>query len=77
MQSKDRIHRINMPEGTTAHYYFIENKNSVDAIVRERLIKKEKRILAILDSDELVIAGAEMEDTTIMSYKDVIEAFMR
>lgn len=77
MQSKDRIHRINMPEGTTAHYYFIENKNSVDAIVRERLIKKEKRILAILDSDELVIGGAEMEDTNIMSYKDVIEAFMR
>ena len=27
------------------------------------MIKKEKRILAILDSDELVIGGAEMEDT--------------
>ena len=34
-------------------------------------------MLAILDSDELVIGGAEMEDTNIMSYKDVIEAFMR
>ena len=77
IQSKDRIHRINMPEGTTAHYYFIENKDSVDSTVGERLSKKEERMLAILDSDELVIGGSEMEDTNIMSDADVLDTFTR
>ena len=77
IQSKDRIHRINMPKGTTAHYYFLMNDDSVDVCVDEKLTKKEERMLAILDSDEVVIGGAEMEDGDIMSSQDIEDSFKR
>ncbi len=77
IQSKDRIHRINMPEGTTATYYFLENEETVDEAIYERLIKKEKRMLEILDSDDLKIGGSEMENRSIMSDEDIDIAYMR
>lgn len=77
IQSKDRIHRINMPEGTTAHYYFIENKESIDSSISEKLKMKEKRMLEILDADDITIGGAEMEDNSIMSTQDILDTYMR
>lgn len=77
IQSKDRIHRINMPEGTTAHYYFIENVDTIDTAISERLEIKENRMLEILDADDISIGGAEMEDANIMSDQDITETYMR
>lgn len=75
IQSKDRIHRINMPVGTTATYYFLINTNTVDGIVSEKLTLKEKRMLAILDADDIEVGGAEFEDNCIMSPKDIEASF--
>lgn len=77
IQSKDRIHRINMPVGTTAHYYFIENVDTIDTAISERLEIKENRMLKILDADDISIGGAEMEDANIMSNEDITETYMR
>lgn len=77
MQSKDRIHRINMPLGTIAKYYFIMNEATVDLCVMERLVKKENRMLSILDVEELEIGGAELEDSSIMSIADIEESYLR
>lgn len=77
IQSKDRIHRINMPKGKTAKYYFLINKNTIDEKVQKRLDLKEKRMLEILDSDELVIGGSDFENSSFMSKEDVIEAFRK
>lgn len=75
IQSKDRIHRINMPSGTTATYYFLMNTNTVDDIVGEKLALKEQRMLAILDADDIEVGGAEFEDGCIMSKKDIEDSF--
>ena len=77
IQSKDRIHRINMPAGTTAHYYFIMNENSVDEYIDEKLYTKESRMLAVLDADDIVLGGAAMEDTSIMSEDDIENGYLR
>lgn len=77
IQSKDRIHRINMPAGTTAHYYFIMNENSVDEYIDEKLYTKERRMLAVLDADDIVLGGAAMEDTSIMSEDDIENGYLR
>lgn len=77
IQSKDRIHRINMPVGTTANYYFLLNSDSVDDCVDERLAIKENRMLAILDADDIEIGGSELEDGNIMSKQDIEESFLR
>jgi hypothetical protein len=77
IQSKDRIHRINMPEGTTANYYFLMNLDSVDEAVSERLDKKEKRMLRILDSDNIIIGDLESLDNSTLSNDDVLESYKR
>lgn len=70
IQSKGRIHRINMPHGTTATYYFLMNSNTVDDSVGEKLAIKEQRMLAILD-DDIQTSGYEFEDNSFMSNKDI------
>lgn len=77
IQSKDRIHRINMPKGKTANYYFLINKNTVDESVQERLKIKEERMIKILDSEELEIGGNEFENTSFMSFDDIITSFRK
>ena len=77
IQSKDRIHRINMPKGKTANYYFLVNSDSVDEVVDEKLIQKENRMLRILDSDELEVGGSDLEDTSTMSIQDIEDGYKR
>lgn len=77
IQSKDRIHRINMPEGTKANYYFILNNGSVDLSVDEILKKKEERMLSILDAEDIEIGGSEMDDSNIMSLQDIEESYVK
>ena len=77
IQSKDRIHRINMPKGKTANYYFLVNEDTVDEAIQERLKIKEDRMIKLLDSDELEIGGAEFENTSFMSLDDVISSFKK
>lgn len=77
IQSKDRIHRINMPQETTANYYFILNNDSIDMCVESRLKQKEDRMLEILDADDIEIGGEEMEDSAIMSKQDIEDSYTR
>ena len=37
MQSKDRIHRVGLPEDILTEYYIIENNDSIDEVIDERL----------------------------------------
>lgn len=71
IQSKDRIHRINMPEGTTATYFYLVNKDSVDEVVNDRLNIKESRMLRILDSEELEIGSIDSSEMSDISLDDL------
>ena len=77
IQSKDRIHRINMPKGTTANYYFLINKDTVDEEVNERLNLKENRMLRILDSSDVEIGGSEFENNSFMNMDDIISSYKK
>ena len=50
MQSKDRIHRYGLPEGTATNYYYILSEDSVDETIDNRLRIKEQRMLEIIES---------------------------
>ena len=50
MQSKDRIHRYGLPEGIETNYYYLLSEDSVDDVIHERLIIKEERMRAIIES---------------------------
>ena len=66
-----------MPLGTTATYYFVINKETVDEIINERLKVKEDRMLKVLDSDELVIGGEEIDNSSFMSMEDLVSSFKK
>lgn len=76
IQSKDRIHRINMPEGTTANYFYLMNDLSIDLKVDKRLIEKENRMLRILDSDEIVVGSFDDIDDSSISIDDMKSVFI-
>lgn len=71
IQSKDRIHRINMPKGKTARYYMLANVGTIDSIVSDRLNIKESRMLRILDSEEIVVGAIENNDNSGFSLDDL------
>ncbi|MEF9961708.1 MAG: DEAD/DEAH box helicase [Erysipelotrichaceae bacterium] len=77
IQSKDRIHRINMPENTNAEYYFIENGDSIDEAISERLELKENRMLRILDSDVMVKGELESNENDSMNIEDIKKSILR
>ena len=71
IQSKDRIHRINMPKNKTATYYMLSNIDTIDSVVSERLILKENRMLRILDSEQLVVGAIDNLDNSSFSIDDL------
>ena len=50
MQSKDRIHRYGLPQGTNTNYYYILSAESIDETIDVRLKDKEARMLQIIES---------------------------
>ena len=50
IQSKDRIHRYGLPQGTETHYYYLVSNNSVDGTINTRLQEKEERLMEIIES---------------------------
>ncbi|MEG1301626.1 MAG: hypothetical protein RSC93_13060, partial [Erysipelotrichaceae bacterium] len=71
------IHRINMPENTNAEYYFIENEDSIDEAISERLELKENRMLRILDSDVIVKGELESNENDSMNIEDIKKSILR
>ncbi|UYO21137.1 DEAD/DEAH box helicase [Bacillus sp. 41-22] len=57
MQSKDRIHRVGLPENIRTEYYIIENQDSIDEVIDERLNIKEEIMNQILSNDVPVATG--------------------
>lgn len=51
MQSKDRIHRVGLPNDIITKYYIIENENSIDEVIDLRLEEKELCMNEVLRSD--------------------------
>lgn len=49
IQSKDRIHRYGLPDGTQTNYYFLVSENSIDETIDERLFVKEQRLIEIME----------------------------
>lgn len=50
IQSKDRIHRYGLKPGTETNYYYLLSENSVDVVIHDRLIAKERRLREIIES---------------------------
>lgn len=57
MQSKDRIHRVGLRDDVFTEYYIIENEDSIDEVIDERLNAKEAIMNQVLSSEVPVATG--------------------
>lgn len=51
LQSKDRIHRVGLKEGTITKYYYLVSPDSIDEVVHSKLSEKVKRMEQIINED--------------------------
>jgi SNF2 family DNA or RNA helicase len=75
IQSKDRIHRVGLTPGTVTYYHYIISKNSIDETIHTRLIEKEKRMLELIESQEIPLISQNMNYD--VDFKDDIKAIIR
>lgn len=61
MQSKDRIHRVGLKEGTVTTYYFIQSEDSVDHVAYDRVLLKERRMLELIESNEIPLLANNID----------------
>lgn len=73
LQSKDRINRVGLPEGTKTHYYYAiaeqppETLGSIDRRIIDRLEVKAQRMINAIESNELVVSSDRSKE-----YDDII-----
>lgn len=51
LQSKDRIHRVGLAEGTTTYYYYLVSQDSIDSAINKNLNTKIQRMEEIINED--------------------------
>ncbi len=51
IQSRDRIHRVGLPEHTDTHYYYFVSTKSIDTVIDRKLNEKVKRMEKIIDEE--------------------------
>lgn len=62
IQSKDRIHRFGLPQGTQTQYYYLISENSIDETINSRLAIKENRLNEIMESMPIPLFDNTLED---------------
>ena len=64
MQSKDRIHRVGLPEGIETTYYYLISNDSIDEIIDRRLQIKIERMEEVIDDDIPLFSRIDDNDET-------------
>ncbi|NLK94210.1 MAG: DEAD/DEAH box helicase family protein [Clostridiales bacterium] len=76
LQSKDRIHRLGLPENQYTQYYYMQsnysfdgNEFSIDEQIYERLMEKEQIMLDAIENNELEEVTSSEEDLELIFSK--------
>lgn len=79
MQSKDRIHRVGLKPTDVVNYYYILSDESVDNTIHTSLEEKERRMLAIIESEPIPLINLNMdyEDDLTNDFKAIIRDYVR
>ena len=64
LQSKDRIHRVGLPEDQETNYYYFISENSVDEVINNRLRMKIERMEEIINDDIPLFSRIDNDDET-------------
>lgn len=76
MQSKDRIHRVGLKPETIVNYYFLLSDNTIDEVIHDRVLKKEKRMLDVIEGNEVPLFDQDFgKDISIIDL-DLIKKYL-
>lgn len=77
MQSKDRTHRYGLNADDKVNYYFLLSEDSIDEVIHERVLKKEKRMLEIIESNAIPLLQFNMsnEDADENDIREIIRNY--
>ena len=76
LQSKDRIHRVGLPENQITNYYYLVSKNSIDEVINHRLNLKIRRMEEIINDDIPLFSRINDSDETDI-IKDLISNYAK
>lgn len=68
MQSKDRTHRYGLNPEDKVNYYFLLSKDSIDPVIHKRVLEKERRMLEIIENNEIPLLQLNMSDEETDEY---------
>ena len=64
LQSKDRIHRVGLPDGVETNYYYFISEHSIDSVIDDRLNTKVERMEKIIDEEIPLFNRIKDDDDT-------------
>ena len=76
LQSKDRIHRVGLPQNQITNYYYFVSKNSIDEVINHRLNLKIRRMEEIINDDIPLFSRINDDDETDI-IKDLIANYAK
>jgi len=76
MQSKDRVHRYGLKKEDKVNYYYLLSEDSVDQTIHNRILEKEKRMLELIESEDIPLLNLNMEES-VDGDEDDIRAIIR
>jgi len=76
LQSKDRIHRVGLPDNQITNYYYFVSKESIDEVINHRLNLKIRRMEEIINDDIPLFARINDTDETDI-IKDLISNYAK
>jgi len=77
VQSKDRIHRVGLAKDAIVNYYNIITERSIDETIEERLAMKERRMIEIMESQEIPLFCNIQEGLGSDDIKALIRDYVR
>ena len=77
VQSKDRIHRVGLNPSATINYYNILSEDSIDGVIEERLAIKERRMMEIIESQDIPLFCNMQEGMGSDDIKALIKDYVR
>ncbi len=77
VQSKDRIHRVGLKEGTLTNYYYIVSKDSIDEVIKQKLDGKIELMNKLIDSDIPLFLNNTSENDTADLVKGLLSDYAR
>ncbi len=77
VQSKDRIHRYGLEQGTITNYYYILSRGTIDETIDTRLFEKERRMTEIMESMPIPLFNNISDDLGDEDIKALIRDYVK